>query len=161
MSHAVSCCLPEVARPADACATLPVLPFALPRAIPSLPFAQPFWRHVEVHSQQLWQASVSFPVFHHPFLQFLTQLEQPVLHLTNSSKRSVVPEGLATADGLRQCSLLDLQHVTGSPTHGFASMDQLALQIAMMHLHCNSLLRDAELLLDAIVAAVTAGTFHR
>ena len=109
MRHAVSCCLSEVARPADTCATLPILPFALSRAIPSLPFAQPFWRGIEADSQQLWQASIYFPILHHSFLQFFTKLTQPMPHFVDSVKRRVVPEGLPTADGLWQRSLLDLQ----------------------------------------------------
>lgn len=107
--HTVSHCLSEVARPADTCATLPVLPFDLPRAIPSLPFAQPFWRGVEAHCQQLWQTSIDFSILQHPFFQFFTQLTQPVPHLVNGVKRGVVSEGLPTADGFGQRSLLHLQ----------------------------------------------------
>lgn len=128
MRHAVSCCLSEVARPADTCATLPILPFALPRAISSLPFPKPFWRGIEAHSQQLWQASIGFSVLHHSFLQFFTQLTQPVPHLINSVKRSVVPEGLPTADGLWQRSLLDL-HIA------ISNQSKLAYTAVSMYLH--------------------------
>ena len=109
ISHAISRCLSEVARPADACATLPILPFALPRAVPSLPFGLPFWRGIEADSQQLWQASISFAILHHTFLQFFAQFAQPVPHFVDSPKRRVIPEGLPTADGLWQRSLLYLQ----------------------------------------------------